>query len=498
MKRLCIYWLLLGITMSSCNDWLDVKPRTQVKSDEMYDSYKGFRDALTACYVKMNDRSLYGEQMNISAVEFLAQHWEIDYPNTMLAEVALKDFDYKDDHAKSVIKDMYSALYNVIVQANAVLQNVQKNGDVIADETARAVIEGEAYAIRAFCHLDVLRLFGQLPQNPTIQVALPYAETVSIEAVPYYSYADFVAKIESDLMSAENLLKDHDPIFKYTFEQLERFESSDANRITLDDAYMGYRRFRFNYYAVKALEARFYLYIGEREKAYNAAKSVIDAKNPDGTKLLMLAGTEDYNKGNFALPSECILALSNFELEDYVNDLFAVDQLYNYSVLYMNVSKIADLFAGQQTSANNRYNFAWDMSKTDLSGVNKPVLHKYYQDPDASYSSVDLATQKQVVPLIRLSEMYLIVMETTSSLAEANALYVDYMQARNIQAEGFTSKEALEAEIVNEYRREFFGEGQMFFTYKRMGATTMLWRSEEVSEKNYIVDLPDTEYNPNL
>ena len=445
MKKLHIYLLLLlGLLVSSCNDWLDVKPRTQVRNDEMYDSYKGFKDALTACYIKMNDRKLYGQQMNISAVEFLAQHWEIDYPNSMVAEVALKDFDYKDDQAKTVIKNIYGGLYNVIVQANAVLQNIRDNGQVITDDATRAVIEGEAYAIRAFCHFDVLRLFGQIPKNATIQVALPYAETVSIKAVAYYSYTD--------------------SIFKYTFNQLNRFESSDANKITLEDAYMGYRQFRFNYYAVKALEARFFMYIGETAKAYAAAKAVIDAKNADGTKVLTLAGTEDYNKGNFALPSECVLALNNFELEDYVNDLFAVDKLNNFTVLYMNVSKIADLFSGQQTSANNRYNFAWDMSKTDLSGVNKPVLHKYYQDPDASYSSVDLATQKQVVPLIRLSEMYLIAMETTTSLAEANTMYIDYMQARNIPAEGFKSQEDLRVEIslINVWERRLcFGETKM-------------------------------------
>ena len=107
MKKLHIYLLLLlGLLVSSCNDWLDVKPRTQVRNDEMYDSYKGFKDALTACYIKMNDRKLYGQQMNISAVEFLAQHWEIDYPNSMVAEVALKDFDYKDDQANTVIKNI--------------------------------------------------------------------------------------------------------------------------------------------------------------------------------------------------------------------------------------------------------------------------------------------------------------------------------------------------------------------------------------------------------
>ena len=50
MKKLHIYLLLLlRLLVSSCNDWRDVKPRTQVRNDEMYDSYKGLKDALTAC-----------------------------------------------------------------------------------------------------------------------------------------------------------------------------------------------------------------------------------------------------------------------------------------------------------------------------------------------------------------------------------------------------------------------------------------------------------------
>ena len=37
----------------------------------------------------------------------------------------------------------------------------------------------------------------------------------------------------------------------------------------------------------------------------------------------------------------------------------------------------------------------------------------------------------------------------------------------------------------------------MFYTYKRTGATTMLWREEPVDEDDYILPLPTTEYNPN-
>ena len=51
--------------------------------------------------------------------------------------------------------------------------------------------------------------------------------------------------------------------------------------------------------------------------------------------------------------------------------------------------------------------------------------------------------------------------------------------------------------MLNEYRREFYGEGQMFYTYKRTGATTMLWGNGNADENVYIVPLPETEYNPN-
>lgn len=51
--------------------------------------------------------------------------------------------------------------------------------------------------------------------------------------------------------------------------------------------------------------------------------------------------------------------------------------------------------------------------------------------------------------------------------------------------------------IVDEYRREFYAEGQMFYTYKRLNSTSMLWRDEPVGESEYILPLPTTEYNPN-
>ena len=42
---------LLGWSAVSCNDWLDVRPDTEQKEEDQFSTYKGFRDALTGCYM---------------------------------------------------------------------------------------------------------------------------------------------------------------------------------------------------------------------------------------------------------------------------------------------------------------------------------------------------------------------------------------------------------------------------------------------------------------
>lgn len=107
---------------------------------------------------------------------------------------------------------------------------------------------------------------------------LPYSETTSIDEMPaYYSFDDYVVKLESDLSKAESLLKDNDPLFQYTFSEL-----NSANGNELSDSYMYYRQSRMNYWAVKAIQARMYLYLGKKDKAYTLAKEIIEAKGADG------------------------------------------------------------------------------------------------------------------------------------------------------------------------------------------------------------------------
>lgn len=501
MKKIYLYGcIVLLLVVTSCDKWLDVRPKNQKTTDELFSTYDGFKSALDGCYIKLKDRNIYGERLTMTNIESMAQLWAKTSNSGLPSDYELKEFDYEGDNARSAILRIYSSLFNTIAQVNMLLNYLEINRSVIPDESTHAIIEGEAYAIRAFCHFDVLRLFGQLPNNASQQISLPYAEVVSKDDLPaYYSYDQFIAKIEADLNKAESLLDENDPIFDYTFDYLNSFNISSIDDITLEDDFLGYRQNRFNYWAVKALQARYYLYTGDMTKAYNTAKSIINAIGIDGNPLITLSGSEDISSGYMACPSECLMMLNAYDVTEYSPDIFGRGAHHIRDTHFViTQEQYENLFDGQNIASNNRYNNLWDLSLSDPFGTFYPTLSKYFNE-SPSTGSVGL-TKTQIIPLIRLSEMYLIVMETTTDLNEANNLWTEYQLSHNvlITENAYATLEEVKNGIIDEYRREFYGEGQMFYTYKRLGVEKMLWRDDAVSESDYIVPLPNTEFDPNI
>ena len=172
--------------------------------------------------------------------------------------------------------------------------------------------------------------------------------------------------------------------------------------------------------------------------------------------------------------------------------------------LALSPSMYTDLFSDLPAAyaGYNRRTGVWGMAEEPTSHDVYRTLTKYYYDnTDGNIETADLMNYYQWVPMLRMSEVYLIGMETTTDLAELNGWFVDYMAAHSIASTMITPFASLEegrAFIFNEYRREFFGEGQMFYTYKRNGSTSMLWNSStNIGENVYVLPLPNTEYNPN-
>lgn len=499
MKQYIILLLVLLSLTTSCSDWLDVRGENIEKEKDQFDNYKGFRDALTGCYMTMGGTDIYGERLTMTDIENLADLWYTSdsYKTQFPLNYYLSIHKYDNDDARASIKAMYAQLFTTISSANVLIKNIKDKGSNITDAQARNVIEGEAYAIRAYCQLDVLRLFGQLPSGATKMVSLPYSETTSIDEMPpYYSYSDYVAKLQSDIQTAESLLKDNDPIFSKTFTTLNN-PSTDVQ-----DDYMYYRQARLNYWAVRALHARMDLYIGNTTEAHTIAMEIINAKGSDGNALISLSGISDLQKGYNGLPSECLFYLSKYNLLDYANtSLIGGNSGQATSGKYfLSMDMLTQLYSSipGSTASHNRYLNEWNRQTKNPSGTVCPALKKYWYDSsnaDANY----LSTKYQIVPMLRLSEMYLIAIETSTSLDEVQSLYKTYMTSCEYTLyTPFASLEDAKKEMVNEYRREFYGEGQMFFTYKRLASKSMLWNSDAITESNYILPLPSTEYDPSI
>lgn len=494
MKKYYFIWgIALALSCLSCNDWLDVRPETEQKEEDQFSTYKGFRDALIGCYMAMGGTDVYGEKLTMSHIESLANLWQTFSSSTgdRLADYYLSLHDYQSDEARSAMQAIWSGLYNVIVQANMIIKYADENKEVFESEAARAVIQGEAYAIRAYCQLDVLRLFGQLPQNATIQVSLPYTYTTAFNERPeYYDFANYVLRLKEDLNKAEELLKDNDPVFSYTFEEL----GGPAYGV-LEDEFFYYRQTRLNYWAVKALKARMYLYLGEKENAYNEAMALINAVDVNGNKLLELSGNSDIVENGYkACPSECFFRLSKYNIKTVASFLIGGNTDATYSDLYISAEQLNDLFEGQSTDSHNRYRYVWNRSVRDYYDDPCAAILKYYFSDEVENAAVNY----QIIPMLRMSEIYLIAIETTPSLAEANQLYADYMFDRNVVLSGdaFTSLYDIPQVIEAEYRREFFAEGQMFYTYKRMNTKTVLWNYEEMTEEDYVLwECVSSEFN---
>lgn len=467
----------------SCNDWLDVKPQTEVPEKEMFRTEAGFQDALMACYVKLNSSNLFGRGLTMREIELMAQHW--DYAGSTSADreeiEAYRTYNYQYATVESFFVSVYAELYNTIAQANLVLANIGTNGDAIETEQARSIIEAEALAIRAFCHMEILRLFGQMPKNPVRKVSLPYAEVISKDPkdIPSCDFATFTGNILRDFDRAEKLLEGNDPLLLISEETGERYLYAAAYE---NNTFLSYRRFRINYFAVQALKARLYLYIGDPGEANRYANLVIDNSGLD------FSAYSDLRASYFALPNECIFALSNDRIIEYTVDAELFDKQWG---LYLDDKKLdEELFSKETTASDYRYSYLWNQETTGQ-GRKNPIIKKYVQPTTIS----GISTSNKVIPIVRLPEMYMIAMETgTANMTKVNELYDKFMSSRNVAAGTLEAGQVADV-VMSESRREFIGEGYMFYFYKRLGSATMLWRTgtAPLTEGEYIVPVPLTE-----
>lgn len=497
MNKITTTILISGaLALGSCKKWLDVKPQGQTTKDDMFLTQKGFRDALTGAYIDLKSDDAYGRSMTWSTIEYLALNW--DNPGNYPDIAALMNANYTDAKVKTMFENIYAKEYKVIADVNSILEKIDGKKTIFLEDNY-ALVKGEALTLRAFAHFDLLRMFGTMPNNPGADPILPYVTTVSNEIVPLSNFDDFAKQVLADLDAAEVLLKDVDPIKQYSLLELNPVLNSAAIPPVSDDYYM-YRQIRMNYYAVLALKARVYNWLVSRDGANRAnaakyAQLVIDAKDHFGNPTFRLGRLSDVQAGNPTFPSEHIAAISVFDLklkaEGQLGEpgiLARSDFNYQDGYYYLN-----NLFPIADRVSDARFVNLWSY-KTTSGQASFVKLKKFVQ------KETDPTLQ---IPLLRLSEMYLILTECAQNKADAENYYSFYCEMKGIPfASGFNAagwEADRKSKMIREYVREFYAEGQSFFTYKRYNVTTLpaSWTAAyyNATPARYIVPKPDREYN---
>ena len=481
IKQLLLVNLLgLLLLITSCNKFLDVKPKTQVTEEEQFATKQGFTDALFGIYQGAAKPDSYGKHLTFGMLDILAQRYENkSIANTLYYKLAR--YTYDDAEVQKVVDSVFNNNYASIAQANFVLKNVD-NG--ILDESTKAIIKGEALGMRGFLHFDLIRMFSK-SYNDGANSASPsiaYLKDFTVSPSTRLNLAGALDACEADLKQAEQLL-----VVNQDIDQIASNQGS-----TSADLFLQFRQNHLNYWAVKATLARLYQFKGDKVNALKYALEVINSNRFSFVNQTTLNVDATALESDLTFSSEHIFSIYVSRLKTMADILFKTQQtrLAESDDLW---STKANLNATYQTTLAN---YGTDVrspiaSKSLWSEFSATILFskKFWSDNDRN-------VKQRLIPVIKLAEMYYIAAESAPTIEQGTAYLNVVRVARLIPAisPAPATQALFDAEVQFEYRKEFYGEGQLWFYYKRKAVTTIPGGTGGImTDAQYTIPLPNAE-----
>lgn len=467
-------FLILGCLLCtfSCTKWLTIDPKDNVLEDQVFGSEKGIQNALNGLYLKMANNNLYGYDLSLYTVECLAQRLKtIDATNDPV-KYYVSQYSYGDNSAKGKFSEIWKAAYNFILSTNVFIEKVSAGEGVLSTEKKNIVL-GEAYAMRAFMHFDLLRIFGPIysAENSSV-LTIPYYTSSTIAQRVRETSDTILQKIEADVEKSLTLLQ-NDPIITKGVMASNDYE---------EDFY-AFRNRRLNYYAVSLLKLRILMYKGNRTAANTLATQLlsdINEKFPWTNKADVQTG----GKTDYIFSSEVLFGIHSAEMYSRFESSFT-----------NTITLMGYLHAIDKRNAD--YMFNSDISSS--SDVRTLFLSLNLMEPDYTcifkfkkYVTEDYNWYFQ--PLMRKSELYLILAECQSDTTYINNI----RETRGVKRLGEEGELFdFEEELTREYQKEFINEGQLFYFYKRRNTSPLRSNTGTgtviMNNDKYTVPVPENE-----
>ena len=133
----------LGLSLSSCNDWLKVDMNDQVLENTLFSNYSGFRASLNGIYLSMND--LYTSYLGAGGIDVMAQYYNVT-ENDNHSMRLYSGYKYNDAAFETINSNIWSNLYTLLANTNVLIEHTDDNAEVLTAEQ-RGLVRGEALAL---------------------------------------------------------------------------------------------------------------------------------------------------------------------------------------------------------------------------------------------------------------------------------------------------------------------------------------------------------------
>ncbi|SDD82051.1 Starch-binding associating with outer membrane [Mucilaginibacter pineti] len=429
MKKIYIYAsiALLGLGISSCKKELTQNPYNAVNSEDAFKTPDDFSNALRGAYAAYRSTTNFAVYYGGQDGGAMASTPDILADNLILNQQGRKSqqtfFDFK--YQPNNTWDLWGNAYAVILRANFILANI----DHLGAGDFKNNIQGEALAVRALAHFDLLRTYAKSYTSATdADLGVPYVTSTDPNALP----ARDPDKKCYDLVVAD-------------FEKAATLIGADNGVGRMDKA------------AVEGLLSRVYLYMGQWQKVVDAATSAINTA-PDANKL---ADTVEFPKIWLDASERDVLFKVKILDGDNVQIGVGYEQAspagvkaeyspdYALTLLYTTTDTRKRSYIGQTVLNTVKYNY----------------IKKYFGRAAGAANVVDFKVIRMGEVYLNRAEAYYNLTKPADALADLNTLRANRYSDDTPGAE---TGQALYNAIQLQRRLELAFEGARFFDIKRL------------------------------
>ena len=474
--KITLFVCLAALCLTSCTKWLELKPFDQILDDEVYSSERSINMALNGLYLSMADQSLYGKNLTYYTTELLGQRynlggWSLGLPVVL---TRLPFFQYEYDEVASHLDAIFRKAYAVILNVNYFIEQVEKTDGVVID-SKKNILLGEAYALRAFMHFDMVRFYGSPPILGKEGIGVPYCVASTNEWQPILTNGEVLTLVLRDIERSIALLQ-NDAILTNGVEK-----TNDVS-----DFYRYYRNRRMNLFAVQALKMRVLIYAGDEESiqaAGNIAKELIESETFEKS----FPWETDFSRVDDIYSNEVIFGINVSTLYEDWAIYYNTSASSQFSVLPTPFATLNYMYdSAPFTNSYDRRATQWQ----EFGLIANLYLSRKFRNPNNT-----TASHLYLQPLIKKSEVYLVAAEVFQEAKYIDAIRV-HRGAKTLEED--LSTYDLQEQIRKEYMKEFVGEGQLFYYYKRRAETSIWGRAGSaitisLPESSYVPPMPKTE-----